>query len=80
MAGRPLWPAGRVARAVIYVAEERRPYNSRHYEKKDSSATRGSIIDYESHKITTTTLSTTVAELQALMKCFGTFFFLRSLG
>ena len=57
---------------VIYFAEERQPYNTRHCEKKDSSATRGSIIDYESHKITTTTQSTTIAELQALMKCFGT--------
>ena len=49
---------------VIYVAKVRHSYNSRHYEKKDSSATRGSIIDYESHKITTTK-STMVAELQA---------------
>ena len=60
---------------VIYLAEERQPYNSRYSEKKDSSATRGPIIDYESHKITTTTQSTTVAELQALMKCFGTCLF-----
>ena len=44
-----------------------------------NSATRGSIIDYESHKITTTTQSTTVAELNALMKCFGTCLFLRAL-
>ena len=64
---------------VIYLAEERQPYNSRYSEKKDSSATRGSIIDYESHKITTTTQSTTVAELQALMRCFGTCLFLRAL-
>ena len=63
---------------VIYLAEERQPYNSRYSEKKDSSATRGSIIDYESHKITTTTQSTTVAELQALMRCFGTCLFLRA--
>ena len=39
-----------------------------------NSATRGSIIDYESHKITTTTQSTTVAELNALMKCFWNLF------
>ena len=64
---------------VIYLAEERHPYNSRYSEKKDSSATRGSIIDYESHKITTTTQSTTLAELQALMRCFGTCLFLRAL-
>ena len=64
---------------VIYLAEERQPYNSRYSEKKDSSATRGSIVDYESHKITTTTQSTTVAELQALMRCFGTCLFLRAL-
>ena len=64
---------------VIYLAEERQPYNSRYSEKKNSSATRGSIIDYESHKITTTTQSTTVAEPQALMRCFGTCLFLRAL-
>ena len=64
---------------VIYLAEERQPYNSRYSEKKDSSATRGSIIDYESHKSTTTTQSTTAAELQALMRCFGTCLFLRAL-
>ena len=45
----------------------------------DDSATHGSIVDYESHKITTTTQSTTVAELNALMKCFGTCLFLHAL-
>ena len=37
------------------------------------------MIDYESHKTTTTTQSTTVAEPNALMKCFGTCLFLRAL-
>ena len=40
---------------------------------------RGSLIDYESHKIKKTVLSTTVAELYALMKCFGTCLFMRGL-
>jgi len=39
----------------------------------------GSLVDYESHKITATTMSTTVAELYALMKCFGTCQFIRGL-
>ena len=39
----------------------------------------GSVVDYESHKITATTQSTTVAELNALMKCFGTCLFIRAL-
>ena len=46
---------------------------------KPDGNSRGSIVDYESHKITTTTQSTTVAELAALMKCFGTCLFLRGL-
>ena len=33
--------------------------------------TYGSLIDYESRKIKKTVLSTTVAELQSFMKCFG---------
>ena len=41
--------------------------------------TRGSLVDYESRKIKRTTLSTTVAELYTLMKCFGTCQFLRVL-
>ena len=46
-----------------------------------SAATRlkGSLIDYESHKITATTMSTTVAELYAFMRCFGTCLFMRGL-
>ena len=34
--------------------------------------TRGSLIFFESTKIKRTTLSTTAAELYALMKCYGT--------
>ena len=51
-------------------------------ERSKSSArvdTYGSLVDYESHKITATTMSTTVAELYALMKCFGTCQFIRGL-
>ena len=40
---------------------------------------RGSLVDFESHKINKTTLSTTVAELYSLMKCFGTCQMLRGL-
>ena len=35
-------------------------------------AIRGSLVFFESTKIKRTTLSTTVAELYALMQCFGT--------
>ena len=41
--------------------------------------TRGSLVDYESQKIKKTVLSTTVSELYAFMKCFGTCQFLRGL-
>ena len=40
---------------------------------------RGSLIFFESTKIKRTTLSTTVAELYALMKCYGTCQMLRGL-
>jgi len=40
---------------------------------------RGSLVDYESQKIKKTVHSTTVAELYAFMKCFGTCQFLRGL-
>ncbi len=42
-------------------------------------AARGSLIDYESQKIKRTVLSTTVAELYAFMKCFGSCQLLRGL-
>ena len=42
------------------------------------TSSRGSLVDYESHKITTT-MSTTVAELGALVRCFGTCLFLKGL-
>ncbi len=54
---------------VIFVAEAR----------GNSQNSRGSLVDYESTKITRTTMSTTVAELYALMKCFGTCQFVRGL-
>ena len=61
---------------VIFLAEDRNlpskgTFRNSGYHKQayrlhgSESATRGSIIDYESHKITTTTQSTTVAELNA---------------
>ena len=46
---------------------------------RDKVNTRGSLIDYESQKIKRTVLSTTVSELYAFMKCFGTCQFLRGL-
>jgi len=75
---------------VIFSAEDRKlpaknTYRNTGHERQthrhngSDSATRGSIIDYERHKITTATQSTTVAELNALMKCFGTCLFLRAL-
>ena len=55
---------------VIFMAEPR---------KEKSRNTRGSLIFFESTKIKRTTLSTTVAELCALMKCHGTCQLLRGL-
>lgn len=60
---------------VIFLAESRN--TAKH--QKEQTFTRGSVIDYESHKITTTTQSTAVAELNALMKCVGACLFLRAL-
>jgi hypothetical protein len=54
---------------VIFLAEDR----------TSSANTRGSLVDYESQKIKRTTLSTTVAELYSLMKCYGTCQMLRGL-
>ena len=47
--------------------------------KEKSKNTHGSLIFFESTKIKRTTLSTTVAELYALMKCYGTCQMLRGL-
>ena len=55
---------------VIFMAEPRRV---------KSKNTRGSLIVFESTKIKRTTLSTTVAVLYALMKCYGTCQMLRGL-
>ena len=55
---------------VIFMAEPR---------KERSRNTKGSLIFFESTKIKRTTLSTTVAELYALMKCYGTCQMLRGL-
>ena len=58
-------------RAVtIFIADER---------VKNRRDTRGSLVFFESTKIKRTTLSTTVAELYALMKCFGTCQMIRGL-
>ena len=56
---------------VIFLCEQRPDIASANL--------RGSLVDYESHKITVTTQSTTVAELHAFMKCFGTTLFLKGL-
>ena len=40
--------------------------------KEKSKNTKGSLIFFEATKIKRTTLNTTVAELYALMKCYGT--------
>ena len=55
---------------TIFIADER---------VRKRRDTRGSLIFFESTKIKRTTLSTTVAELYALMKCFGTCQMLRGL-
>ena len=55
---------------VIFLCEPR---------KAGKVETRGSLVDYESQKIKRTVLSTTVSELYAFMKCFGTCQFLRGL-
>ena len=57
---------------VIFLAEQRDL-------RQGSSNSRGSLVDYESHKITATTMSTTVAELHGLMRCHGSALFLRGL-
>ena len=79
---------------MIFLAEQRNPNlkskdlsalaeSSKKKQFKESeiseTSSRGSLVDYESHKITTTTMSTTVAELGALMRCFGTCLFLKGL-
>lgn len=55
---------------VIFMAEPK---------KEKSRNARGSLIFFESTKIRRTTLSTTVAEVYALMKCYGTCQMLRGL-
>ena len=55
---------------TVFLAEQR---------QKNSRDARGSLVFFESTKIKRTTLSTTVAELYALMKCFGTCQMLRGL-
>ena len=47
--------------------------------RQGSSNSRGSLVDYETHKTTATTMSTTVAELHGLMRCYGSALFLRGL-
>ena len=55
---------------TIFIADQR---------VKNRRDTRGSLVFFESTKIKRTTLSTTVAELYALMTCFGTCQMLRGL-
>lgn len=47
--------------------------------RTSSASSRGCVIAFESHKIKRTTLSTTVAELYAFMKAYGTAQFIRGL-
>ena len=54
----------------IFVAEPR---------KNGKVSPKGSLVDYESQKIKRTVLSTTVSELYAFMKCYGSCQFLRGL-
>ena len=56
--------------SVICIAEAR---------SSSSTSARGCIIEFESHKINRTVLSTTVAELYAFNKTFGTSLFLKGL-
>ena len=62
----------------IFIAEERKETWNQHKSSAHAD-TKGSLVDYESHKITQTTMSTTVAELVSLMRCFGSCLFLRGL-
>ena len=55
---------------VVFMGEQR---------KAKQKNTKGSLIFFESSKIKRTTLSTTVAELYAFMKCYGTCQMLRGL-
>ena len=55
---------------VIFLAEQRDLCQG-------SSNSRGSLVDYETHKMTAATMSTTVAELHGLMRCYGSALFLR---
>ena len=57
---------------TIFLAETRSQYDG-------ETSSKGSLVEYESHKITATTMSTTVAELYSLMKCFGTMLYLKGL-
>ena len=54
---------------TIFLAEPRNKHQN----------SKGSLVEFESHKINRTTLSTTVSELYSLMKCFGTCQMLRGL-
>jgi len=70
--------------SVITLCEPRTssdgPAVARHGGQRDvSGSSRGCIIDFESHKINRTVLSTTVAELYAFQKTYGTCMFLRGL-
>jgi hypothetical protein len=56
---------------TIFMAESRR--------SEMSTDSGGSLVEYESHKITQTTMATTVAEFYSLMKCSGTCLFLKGL-
>ena len=63
-------------RMVLHSAWTVHLYTPTTQQKTDTKA---SLIDYDSHKIKRTVLSTTVAELYAFMKCYGSAQFYRGL-
>ena len=64
---------------VIFLCEPRAACVAKGQDAACAVNTRGSLIAYESHKITATTMSTTVAELYSLMRCYGTCLLLKGL-
>jgi hypothetical protein len=72
---------------TIFLAEQRKTVKPQPIDKAVTHSrvvpraadSKGSLIDYESTKIKRTTLSTTVSELYAFMKAYGTGLFLRGL-
>ena len=64
---------------VIFLCEPRAARVAKGQDASCVGNTRGSLIDYESYKITATIMSTTVAESYSLMRCYGTCLLLKGL-